>query len=225
MNLFWLHNVPLPLDKDTYDCKENKYTEISFSHEYIAISGREYMDISQKALASCFTLHMDYLCESPHLTMDIKHLSCDAAIYLDISLENSHPNNLDVHIRNLCSFTYYESLIPPPKVLQTQDEILLANLPPNWPLICGEQVDKPFKLTTTIYTVINCDDLFTCGILAQEVYLYELTCTCSKLDTKLTLYYLYNRTLTNYDPDISGYNSRKYTRKPSSLTAPDITYT
>ena len=168
---------------------------------------------------------MDYLCESLHLTTDIEHHSCAAAIYLDISLEHGHPNNLDVHIRNLCSFTYYELLVPPPRVLQTQDEILLANLPPNWQLICDEQVDRPFKLTGAIYTVINCDDLCTCGILAQEVYLHESMCTCPNPDTKLTLYYVYNRALTNYDPDISGYTSRQYAKKPYSLTAPDITYT
>ena len=115
LNLFQLHNVPVPLDRDTYDCKENKYTEISLSHEYIAISGKEYMDISEKALSSCFTLHMDYLCESLHLTTGIKQLSCAAAIYMDISMEQDHPNELDIKIHELCSFTYYEYLQPPPK--------------------------------------------------------------------------------------------------------------
>ena len=62
LNLFRIHNVPVPLNRDTYDRKENKYTEISLSHEYIAISGKAYVDISEKALSSCFTLHMDYLC-------------------------------------------------------------------------------------------------------------------------------------------------------------------
>ena len=141
LNLFQLHNVPVPLDRNTYDRKENKYTEISLSHEYIAISGKEYMDISEKALSSCFTLHMDYLCKSLHLTTGIKQISCAAAIYMDISMEQDHPNELDIKICELCSFTYYEYLQPPPKILQTQDEILLANLPPNWQLICDEQVD------------------------------------------------------------------------------------
>ena len=92
--------MPVPLDRDTYDCKENKCTEISLSHEYIAISGKEYMAISEKAL-SCFTLHMDYLCESLHLTTGIQQLSCAAAIYMDISMEQGHPNELDIKIREL----------------------------------------------------------------------------------------------------------------------------
>ena len=103
--LFWLHNVPVPL--------ENKYTEISLSHEYIAISGKEYMDISEKALSSFFTLQMDYLCESLHLTTGIKQLSCAAAIYMDISMEQDHPNELDIKIHELCSSTNYEYLQSP----------------------------------------------------------------------------------------------------------------
>ena len=140
LNSFGLHNVPVPLDRDTYNYKENKYAEISPSHEYIAISGKEYMDISEKALSSCFTLHIDYLCESLHLTIGIKQLSCAAAIYMDISMEQDHPNVLDIKIHELYSFTYYKYLQPPPKIFQTQDEILLANLPLNWQLICDEQV-------------------------------------------------------------------------------------
>ena len=99
------------------------------------------MDISEKALSSCFTLHMDYPCESLHLTTAVKQLSCAAAIYMDISIEQDHPNELDMKICELFSFTYYGYLQPPPRILQTQDEILLANLPPNWQFICGEQVD------------------------------------------------------------------------------------
>ena len=97
---------------------------------------------------------------------------------MDISMEQDHPNELDIKIHELCSFTYYEYLQPPPKILQAQDKISLA----------------------AIYTVINHDDLCTCGILAHEVYMYEFMHTCSQPDTKLTLYYVYNRALTNYDP-------------------------
>ena len=68
------------------------------------------MDMSEKVnlkrQSSCFTLHMDYPCKSLHLTTGIKQLSCAAAIFIDISMEQDHPNELDIKIYKLCSFTY-----------------------------------------------------------------------------------------------------------------------
>ena len=42
---------------------------------------------------------------------------------------------------------YHEYICPPPAVLETQDEILLANLPPTWQLVCDNQIDRPIPFT------------------------------------------------------------------------------
>ena len=76
-------------------------------------------------------------------------------------------------------------------VLETQDEILLANLPPIWQLVCDNEIDRPIPLESAIYAVVKRDDLCTCGILAQHIFLYESMHTCEKPDTSIQLYYTY----------------------------------
>ena len=111
-------------------------------------------------------------------------LSCAAVVF-----QTYVDDNL---IDNLCEFTYYEHFTPPPAVLETQDEILLVNLPPKWQLVCDNRIDRLITLDSTIYAVINRNDLCTCGIL-QHIFLYESMCACTNPDTSLTLYYIENR--------------------------------
>ena len=61
MQLFRIHTVPVPLDIDTYEEKESKYTSLDLPYSYLATNGDEYMDITDAALDSCHTYHMDHL--------------------------------------------------------------------------------------------------------------------------------------------------------------------
>ena len=105
-------------------------------------------------------------------------------------------------ICTLCEFIYYEHFTPPPVVLETQDGILLANLPPRWQLVCDNQIDRPIPLDSVIYAVIKRNDLCTCGISMQHIFLYEFMHTCTSPDTSVTLYYKENRTLLAYEPSL-----------------------
>ena len=76
MDLFTIHTVPVPLDIDTYHGKESKYTTLELKYKYLATNGQEYMDITDAALDSCNTYHMDHLCENLHgLSRDINTFS------------------------------------------------------------------------------------------------------------------------------------------------------
>ena len=104
----------------------------------------------------------------------------------------------------MCEFTYYEHITPPTAVLETQDEILLANLCPKWQLVCDNQIDRPIPFKSAIYAIINKIDLCTFGISAQHIFLYEPMHTCTNPDTSVTLYYTENRALLAYDPSLQG---------------------
>ena len=82
MDLFRIHTVPVPLDIDTYQGKESKYTTLDLQYKYLATYGHDYMDVTDAALESCNTYHMDHLCENLHITTDVKELDCAIAIYL-----------------------------------------------------------------------------------------------------------------------------------------------
>ena len=79
MDLFRIHTVPVPLDIDTYQGKESKYTTLELQYKYLATNGHEYMDVTDAALDSCNTYHMDHLCENLHVTTDVKELNCAIA--------------------------------------------------------------------------------------------------------------------------------------------------
>ena len=110
-------------------------------------------------------------------------------------------------ICDLCDITYHEYISPPPAVLETQDEILLANLHPTWQLVCDNQIDRLIPLYRAIYVIVNKNDLCTCSISAQHIFLYESMHTCAKPDTSIMLYYTDNRALLAYDPSLQNQNN------------------
>ena len=46
MDLYKLHTVHVPLDKDTYDRKESKYMRLNLKQNHLAISKEEYIDLN-----------------------------------------------------------------------------------------------------------------------------------------------------------------------------------
>ena len=217
LNLYHLHKVPVPLDKDTYDGHESKYTQLQLDHSHLAISDQEYIDLSEEQLSSCLHQHENYLCSNIRFTASTQKLSCAAALF-----QVKPPDDI---VRERCSITYYEHLEPSPMVLETQDEILLANLPPTWQLVCDNEIDRPIPLESAIYAVVKRDDLCTCGILAQHIFLYESMHTCEKPDTSIQLYYTYNRALKAYDPSLAKKAVEHYYTYVPDCRAPDIVYT
>ena len=84
--------------------------------------------------------------------------------------------------------------------METQDEILLANLPPKWQLVCDNQIERPIPLDSAIYAVVNKNDLCIYGISVQHIFLYESMHVLVLLpDASVTLYYTHNRALLAYD--------------------------
>ena len=129
-------------------------------------------------------------------------------------------------IYSLCEFTYYKHFIPPPAVLETQDEILFVNLPPKWQLVCDNQIDRPIPLNSAIYAVVNKNDICTCGISAQHIFLYELMHTCTTPDASVTLYYIHNRALLAYNTSLckKDKETEQYHTTIPEYRAPDISY-
>ena len=218
MDLYKLHTVHVPLDKDTYDGHEHKYTRLNLKQNHLAISKEEYIDLTQHQLNSCLKLHTDYLCPNLRITAFTQVLSCAAAVFQSKPIDNL--------IHDLCDITYHEYIHPPPAVLETQDEILLANLPPTWQLVCDNQIDRPIPLHSAIYVIVNKNDLCTCGISAQHIFLYESMCTCENPDTSVTLYYTDNRALLAYDPSLQNQRQslEQYQTTVPGYRAPDIFY-
>ena len=70
------------------------------------------------------------------------------------------------------------------------------------------------------------NDLCTCGISAQHIFLYESMCTCTNPDTSVTLYYTEIRAIIAYDPSLQnkGKSLEQYQTTVPEYRAPDIFY-
>ena len=74
--------------------------------------------------------------------------------------------------------------------------------------------------------IVNKNDLCTCGISAQHIFLYESMHTCENPDPSVTLYYTDNQALLAYDPSLQNQRQslEQYQTTIPGYRAPDIFY-
>ena len=93
-------------------------------------------------------------------------------------------------------------------------------------MVCDNQIDRPIPLDSAIYAVVNKNDLCTCGISAQHIFLYESMRTYTTPDASVTLYYTHNRALLAYDTSLhkKDKDAEQYHITVPEYRAPDISY-
>ena len=99
--------------------------------------------------------------------------------------------------------------------------------PPKWQLVCDNQIDRPIPLDSAIYTIVNKNDLCTCDISAQHIFLYKSMHTCTTPDASVTLYYTHNKALLAYDTSLQKQRNKdaeQYHIKVPEYRPPDISY-
>ena len=217
MDLFRVVPISVPLDTDTYQRRENRFTQVRLAHQYLAMSQKEYADVESFHLDRCLRRDQSYLCASVSFTASTRSPTCAAAIFLDAPPET---------IKLQCQFTYFEDYNPPPQILETQDLILLANLPQGWQLVCDDQIDRPIPIPDSRYAVVRRDDLCTCGIMAGQYFVHESFAECpqSTKDTRVALYHFYNKAVTNFANIIDPVRASTALNHTPQYFLPDIQY-
>ena len=99
-------------------------------------------------------------------------------------------------------------------------------MPPKWQLVSDNQIDRPIPLDSAIYTVVNKNELCTCSISAQYIFLYESMHTCTTPNASVTLYYTHNRAILAYDTSScrKDKDAKQYHTTIPEYRAPDISY-
>ena len=120
MNLYKMMTVSVPFDRDTYEEKQNTYTQLKLKKDHIAITDDAYITLHGHQLQGCYRQGPTYYCESLYFTSHTSEHNCASAIYFQASAEK---------VVEKCRFIYYHDHIPEPKILETQSLILLSNLP------------------------------------------------------------------------------------------------
>ena len=92
--------------------------------------------------------------------------SCKSAIYFHLSMEI---------IKQNCDFLfYYNKTDITPAVLDSGNEIILANWPADKHIICSINNDIPTEISSHPYVLVNISMLCNCGIEAENAICLNL---------------------------------------------------
>ena len=93
-------------------------------------------------------------------------------------------------------------------------------------MVCDNQIDRPIPLDNAIDAIVNKNDLCTCGISAQHIFLHQSMHTCTTPDASVTLYYMHNKAFLAYDTSSrkKDKDAEQYHIKVPEYQAPDISY-
>ena len=221
MDLYKLHTVHVPLDKDTYGGKESKYTRLDLKQNHLAISKEEYIDLTQHQLNSCLKLHTDYLCPNLRLTASTHVLSCAADILCFR------------HLQMIILYAVFASLLTLNILCRHQlywKHKMKFYLPTcllngNWYVIT-RLIDR-YRLTV-LFMLLLTKMIYVLVVFQHNIYFsYESMRTCTTPDASVTLYYTHNKTLLAYDTSLKPQKDKddeQYSIKVPEYRAPDISY-
>ena len=127
MSLYSIDTVPVPMDAETYEGKNNEYSLIEVEYKYMAVTHITCVPLTEQQLQLCTKWGPIYYCESAHLLRDKNVPSCASAIYYD-----AEPA---VKIKH-CKSKYIKSNHLEPKILDGGQNLILSNLLKPWTLVC-----------------------------------------------------------------------------------------
>ena len=117
MTLHQIETVKVPI-VDTNQ-KADSYTEVVTTKPYIATNKEYYIQLVLPELVMCKKIRGTFYCEELFLVKHKTQLSCESAIYYNLSRE--------VILEN-CQFNYYYNITVTPSVLDGGSHIVLANM-------------------------------------------------------------------------------------------------
>ena len=130
-------------------------------------------------MATCKRIGYEFYCKECFVVSHRSIHSCKSTIYFDLDTEV---------IKQNCDFIFYfnKSDITP-TVLDSGNEIILANWPDDKCIICTVNNDFPIAIPSHPYVLVNRSVLCNCGIEAENNLLLESLAACHNTNTKLIM--------------------------------------
>ena len=186
MTLHQIETVKVPI-VDTNQ-KADSYTEVVTTKPYIATNKEYYIQLVLPELVMCKKIRGTFYCEELFLVKHKTQLSCESAIYYNLSRE--------VILEN-CQFNYYYNITVTPSVLDGGSHIVLANMMNKKKLICSYDQSLARPLPSSSYALVSRDILCNCHIQIGLTYVLKSITSCN--ETKMpTLEYTVNLAFMNY---------------------------
>ena len=187
MSLYSINMVPVPMDAETYEGKNNEYSLIEVEYKYMAVTHIIYLPLTEQQLQLCTKWGPIYYCKSTHLLRDKNVPSCASAIYYDAKPV--------IKIKH-CKSKYIKSSHLEPNILDGRQNLILSNLPKPWTLVCGAQ-NRPFPLKYSTLRIINRTELCEYSLTAGTFYITQTVKSCSLTnilsDGTFITYYVFNK--------------------------------
>ena len=172
---------------DTYTGDKQEYTEILPETEYIALTGSNYVPLTQAQISLYVKIGYVYYCEYTHILKKCTEHTCLSAIYYDQS------SNIKA---NKCKTIVTFDTLPESKILDANNILILSNLQRPWTIVCKD-VNRTFDLEYSTYHILNRSELCECFLMAGNYLLSQAASKCGGMpevkDGFFTTYYAFNR--------------------------------
>jgi hypothetical protein len=187
-DIFRTKVVPVPFSNE----KDNeRFTTLQEADTIFGIAHSSYAEITQEQLDKCVRINKLYLCLGTLLTIETESKFCLGAIF---NRESSDA------VKKLCRFQVTETKKIKPQILETNEEVLMANLPPEWSFQCDKQDRKPSKVKPGGYVLLNKNFLCHCSIKAGDYLVTQNIQACGNINnTDLSLSFSINQAAGIYN--------------------------
>ena len=187
MSLFSIGTAPVPLDAETYIGEKREYTQIIQETELIALTGNNYIPLTQAQISLCAKIGCVYYCEYVHLLKKCTEHTCMSAIYYDQSS--------DVKAKQCKTIITFDTILES-QILYTGDLLILSNLQKPWTIACKD-VSRVFEIEYSTYCMLNRSELCECSLTAGNYLLSYTNINCGNApearDSYFTTYYSFNK--------------------------------
>ena len=185
LTLYQLETVPVPI----IDRNENiqSYTHLKVTKPYITLNSETYISLRIQELETCKKIGYEFYCEELFVVNHRSQHNCKSVIYFD--------SNTEI-IKENCEFQYYYNKTDiNPSVLDSRNEIILANWPKTKYVVCN---DNHIKIPRHPYVLLKRSVLCNCDIHAEEHSLLESIAACPGKQSDMTIYYTVNAAFMHY---------------------------
>ena len=186
-------HVPYLVETENKESK-GSFTKLKLEHDYIAILDSNFVEFTNAQMDDCVNHDEIWTCDSLLLQTHQSKMSCLAAIYWDYDHEI---------IKGLCNFEYFHNVQPQPQVLESEQQILMANLDTPWSFDCKNR-NVPLRVKGSKYAVLTRENICGCSILGMSFYIEEKLCK-QTLET-IVLSYPVNAAVLAYHKNVMEEN-------------------
>ena len=185
---YQLETVPVPVIDQKV--RAHSYTHLQVDKTYIALNSQMYISLQQQELRTHKRIGYEFYCEEFFVVKHKTKYICESAIYFNLGTNT---------IKENCNFRfYYNKTDITPTALDGGNKIFLANWLNIKHIICNIYNNKPVKIPSHPYILVNRSVSCNCSIEADNHHLLESLAACNNTNSKLTMHFTVNTSSVNY---------------------------